>query len=424
MPKCFTSGAAWRNWPMLIVALAATLYWVLPSTAAEIDKQDFNQVERGHYLAVASDCAACHTLPGSGHDLAGGRAIETPFGLLLAPNITPDPLTGIGAWSDDEFVDALTKGTGRHGERLYPAMPYTYYTKLSRDDALAIRAYLNTVPAIQNAVKSNQLPFPLNIRTGLMVWDELFFSPGSFKPDPNKSAEWNRGAYLVEGPGHCGMCHTPKNFLGGDKTSERLEGYNLQGWFAPNITNENRRGVGSWSVEQIAAYLKSGANEFATGNGLMAETIHLSTSHMRDDDIQAMAIYLKDQHAPTETANNAAPDQSLMNAGGQIYADECSGCHTSNGRGAPGLFPSLNGTPMVQQSDATTLIRVVLRGALSVATQRAPTAPEMPAFGWVLSDDQVAGVLTYIRNSWGNSASTIDAGTVKKEREALLKRSD
>jgi mono/diheme cytochrome c family protein len=424
MPKRFRIAPATHYWPLVILALAATLCRALPSAAAEIDKQDFNQVERGHYLAIASDCAACHTLPGSGHDLAGGRAIETPFGLLLAPNITPDPFTGIGAWTDDEFVNALTKGTGRHGDRLYPAMPYTYYTKLSRDDALAIRAYLNTVPAVQNAVKSNQLPFPLNIRSSLMVWDELFFSPGSFKPDPNKSAEWNRGAYLVEGPGHCGMCHTPKNFLGGDKTSERLEGYNLQGWFAPNITNENRRGVGSWSVEQIAAYLKSGANEFATGNGLMAETIHLSTSHLRDDDVRAMAVYLKEQGAKAEAANHAAPDQAVMKAGGQIYADECSGCHTPNGRGAPGLFPSLNGTPMVQQSDATTLIRVVLRGALSVATPPAPTGPEMPAFGWILTDDQVADVLTYIRNSWGNSASSIDAGVVKKERETLVERSD
>ncbi len=274
MRDSLTSDRLTRNLLLAAGAFAAMISLISPTAAVAIDKQNFNQVERGRYLAVASDCAACHTLPGSGHDFAGGRAVETPFGLLVAPNITPDPLTGIGAWTDDEFVNALTKGTGRHGDRLYPAMPYTYYTKLSRDDVLAIRAYLNTVPAVQNAVKSNQLPFPLNIRTGMMAWDALFFTPGPFKADPNKSAEWNRGAYLVEGPGHCGMCHTPKNFLGGDKTGERLEGYNLQGWFAPNITNDNRRGVGSWSVEQIATYLKTGANEFTTGNGLMAETIH------------------------------------------------------------------------------------------------------------------------------------------------------
>ncbi len=413
-----------RSGPIFVFALGAAFSTTVLASAAEIDKQDFNQVERGHYLAVASDCAACHTLPGSGHDFAGGRPIETPFGLLLAPNITPDPLTGIGAWTNDEFVDALTKGTGRHGERLYPAMPYTYYTKLSRDDALAIRAYLNTVPAVQNAVKSNQLPFPLNIRTGLMAWDALFFTSGAFKPDPTKSAEWNRGAYLVEGPGHCGMCHTPKNFLGGDKTNEHLEGYNLQGWFAPNITNDNRRGVGSWSVEQIAAYLKNGANDFTTGNGLMAETIHDSTAHLRDDDVKAIAAYLKDQQPKNTDSPGSAPDQAVMKRGGQVYADECSGCHTSDGKGVPGLFPSLNGTPMVQQNDATTLIHVVLRGAQSVATKQAPTGPEMPQFAWILDDNQVANVLTYIRNSWGNSASSVDAATVKKERQALVERSD
>jgi mono/diheme cytochrome c family protein len=424
MPDRFTFPGVRRHWPALVVAVGATLALARPGLAAVIDKQDYNQIERGHYLALASDCAACHTLPGSGHDFAGGRSIETPFGLLVSPNITPDPLTGIGAWTDDEFVNALTKGTGRHGERLYPAMPYTYYTKLSRDDALAIRAYLNTVPAVHNAVKSNQLPFPLNIRTGMMVWDQLFFTPGSFKPDPARSAEWNRGAYLVEGPGHCGMCHTPKNFLGGDKTSERLEGYNLQGWFAPNITNDDRRGVGSWSVEQIAAYLKDGANEFTTGSGLMSETIHLSTSHMRDDDVKAIALYLKDQHSQTESSSSEPPEQSKMKAGAQIYADECSGCHGPNGKGTPGLFPSLNGTPMVHQADATTLIRVVLRGALSVATKQAPTGPEMPAFGWILNDDQVADVLTYIRNAWGNSANPVDAATIKKDRQTLVERSD
>lgn len=287
MHDCNNGGRACvRPTQSIFVLFALLLGSSLPAAAAIVDKQDFNQVERGHYLATVGDCAACQTLPGSGHDFAGGRAVETPFGQLIAPNITPDPLTGIGAWADGEFVNALTKGTGRHGARLYPAVPYTYYTKLSRDDALAIRAYLNTVPAVQNAVKPDQLPFPLNIRTGLMAWDWLFFTPGAFKPDPKKSAEWNRAAYLVEGPGHCGMCHTPKNFLGGDKTSERFEGYNLQGWFAPNITNDPRLGVGSWSVEQIAAYLKNGANDITTGNGLMAETIHLSTSHLLDDDVK------------------------------------------------------------------------------------------------------------------------------------------
>jgi mono/diheme cytochrome c family protein len=209
--------------PSLGVLCALVLTLSAGGAVAEgIDKQEFKQIERGRYLSIVGDCAACHTLPGSGHDLAGGRAIETPFGELLAPNITPDPTTGIGALTDEEFINAMTKGTGRNGVHLYPAMPYTYYTKVTRDDVLAIRAYLNTVPAVQNFVDVNQLPFPLDIRAAMMVWNQLYFTPGTFTPNPNKSAEWNRGAYLAEGLGHCGLCHTPKTILGGDKTGERL----------------------------------------------------------------------------------------------------------------------------------------------------------------------------------------------------------
>jgi mono/diheme cytochrome c family protein len=393
------------------------------AAAAGIDSQDFNQLEKGRYLAIVGDCAACHTLPGSGRDFAGGRLIETPFGELIAPNITPDPVTGIGAWTDDEFVNALTKGTGRDGAHLYPAMPYTYYTKLTRDDALAIRAYLNTVPAVHNPVRPDQLPFPLDVRASMIAWNALFFTPGPFVPVAGKSAEWNRGAYLAEGLGHCGLCHTPKNLLGGDKTSERLQGYALQGWFAPDITNDARRGLGGWSVDDIVAYLKTGHNATSAATGLMSETLNLSTSHMREDDLKAMAIYLKDQPGQDQGAP-AAPDQATMQVGAQIYADECSGCHTSSGKGAAGLFPSLNGSPLVQQTDPTSLLRVVLRGALSTATAPAPTAGAMPSFSWLLGDDQVAAVVTYIRNAWGNAAPAVSASTVAKARQSFIERAD
>jgi mono/diheme cytochrome c family protein len=391
--------------------------------SAGIDPQHFNQVENGHYLAIVGDCAACHSLPGSGHDFAGGRAIETPFGDLIAPNITPDPVTGIGAWTDDEFVNALTAGTGRDGTHLYPAMPYTYYTKLKREDALAIRAYLNTVPAVHNEVQSDQLPFPLSVRASMVVWNTMFFTPGPFQPVAGKSDEWNRGAYLAEGSAHCGMCHTPKNFLGGDKTSAALQGYALQGWFAPNITDDARVGLGSWSVDDIVAYLKTGHNKTGAATGPMAETLNLSTSHMSDSDLKAIAVYLKDQPAGAPAAP-AAPDQATMRIGAQIYADECSGCHTGNGNGVAGLFPALSGSPAVQQTDPTSLLRVVLRGARGVGTAPAPTAPAMPSFSWVLSDDQVAAVVTYIRNAWGNAAPTVSANQVGKARQSFAERND
>jgi mono/diheme cytochrome c family protein len=411
----------------LLIGLCGAALAVFPAAADGIDKQDFSQIERGRYLTVAGDCTACHTLPGSGRDFAGGRPIDTPFGQLIGPNITPDAETGIGAWTDDEFVNALTNGTGRNGQRLYPAMPYTYYTKLTRDDALAIRAYLNTLPAIHNPVEPNQLPFPFDIRASMLLWDQLFFTPGSFRPNPNKGADWNRGAYLAEGLTHCGMCHTPKNFLGGDRNGEYLRGYALQGWFAPDITNDTRRGLGGWSADEIAAYLKTGHNSTSAAAGLMAEMVNLSTSHLNDHDLQAIAVYLKD--APGNGTGGtlsqpAKPDEKVMAAGSAIYADECSGCHRSDGKGTDGLFPSLNGSPVVQQRDPTTLLHVVLRGVRSASTAGAPTAAAMPQFDWLLADDQVAAVLTYIRNTWGNAAPPVSAAAAGNARHAFTERSD
>jgi mono/diheme cytochrome c family protein len=274
-------------------------------------------------------------------------------------------------------------------------------------------------------VHADQLPFPFSIRQSMIGWNMLFFSESPFQPSADKSAEWNRGAYLTEGLAHCGACHTPKNFLGGDKTSERLQGYPLQGWFAPNITNDQRLGLGGWSVDEVAAYLKTGHNRTSAATGPMSETLNLSTSHMTDADLHAIAVYLKDPPGtPTATSAPPAPDQSVMNKGAQIYADECAGCHKSNGEGVANLFPALNSSATVQQTDPTSLLHVVLRGARSVATPPAPTAPAMPPFAWVLNDDQVATVLTYIRNSWGNAAPAVSAGDAEKARGDLAERND
>jgi mono/diheme cytochrome c family protein len=279
------------------------------------------------------------------------------------------------------------------------------------------------VPAVHNDVNSNQLPFPFNIRLGLAVWDALFFKEGPFYPVPGKSAEWNWGAYLSEGLAHCGMCHTPKNFLGGDKTSRKLQGYALQGWFAPNITNNARAGLGGWSVEDIAQYLKTGHNRTSAATGLMSEMVTMSTSHMNDADLHAIATYLKDQAASGDNSPQAA-DGSVMKVGASIYADACSGCHTPDGKGTPGMFPSVNGSSVVQQIDPTSLMRIVLRGARSAGTDMAPTAPAMPAFGAALNDDQVAAVLTYVRNAWGNAAPPVAAADVAKARKDFMQRSD
>jgi mono/diheme cytochrome c family protein len=382
------------------------------------DHQDFPVIERGRYLAIAGDCAACHTMPG-GKPFAGGRPIETPFGNILASNLTPDRETGIGAWSDDDFVSALQQGKSRGGVRLYPAMPYTYYTKMTRDDVLAIKAYLETLDPVRNQVAANQLPFPFNIRASMIVWNALFFTPGALKPVAGKSAEWNAGAYLVEGPVHCGACHTAKNFLGGDKTSHALEGGALQGWYSPNLTGDKRAGLASWSGDEIVAYLKSGHNRAAAATGPMSEVVTDSTSRLAAGDLQAIAVYLKDQPARSTEADRPAGDEATMHAGEAIYADNCAACHTGSGDGILHLFPALKGSPSAQSADPTSLIRVVLQGARSAATDTAPTAPAMPALDWKLSDAQVAAVLTYIRNAWGNAAAPVSAGEVRRSRDKL-----
>jgi mono/diheme cytochrome c family protein len=399
--------------------LCALVTLALPANAQHTDPQDFTTIERGKYLVTLGDCVACHTAPG-GQPFAGGRAIATPFGTLLSPNLTPDRQTGIGDWSDDQFVRAMQHGIGADGEHLYPAFPYVYYTKVTRQDDLAIRTFLATLPPVRNAVKTNQLPFPFSIRADMIAWDALYFKPGVFQPDPHKSAVWNRGAYIVQGLGHCAACHTPKGPLGGDEDSHALQGYDLSGWVAPNLTPDSRRGLGAWPIEAVVEYLKTGRNEFAAASGPMAEVVGYSTSHMTDDDLWSIATYLKDQPAPATTAPARVADTDpTMEAGAAIYADNCAACHTGNGAGIQRMFPALAGQPSVQQPNPASLIGVVLRGAQAVATHQAPTGPAMPSFAWKLNDDEIADVLTYIRNSWGNAAPAVAAGDVKSARKTI-----
>jgi len=405
---------------------AACLLIFLGTSAAHAaaDKQAFEEIAHGRYLAIAGDCAGCHSAPG-GAPYAGGLPIETPFGTLVSPNITPDRETGIGAWTDDEFVHAMQDGTGQGGEHLYPAMPYTYYTRTTREDVLAIRAYLETVEPVHNEVKANQLPFPFDVRASMAGWNELYFKRGTFRPVAGKSDEWNRGAYLVEGLGHCGLCHTAKNAAGGDETARALQGSALQGWYAPDLTGDPRGGLGSWSVDEVVAYLKTGHNAVSAATGPMSDVIVHSTSQMTDADLRAIAVYLKDQPAPSgESPKPVSGEDRMMRAGEAIYLDNCAACHTSAGTGIAQLFPALKGSPSVQSADPASLIRVVLRGAQSVATDPAPTGASMPALGWKLSDAEVAAVLTYIRNSWGNAASPILASDVASARQQLSRRTD
>jgi len=380
---------------------------------------DAQALARGKYIAIAGDCVACHTLPGGKGAFSGGYKIDTPFGGIYASNITPDEQDGIGNWTEREFFNAVRHGKGKSGENLYPAMPYNAYVKVSDRDMHDLWLYMRSVEPVANKVTATDLPFPYNIRMAMMGWNLLFFKNDAFTADSTQTAQYNRGAYLVEGLEHCAACHTPKNIIGGD-TSAYLQGSNLGVWHAPEITSNSYTGIGSWSNEQIVQYLKTGSNHVAVASGPMAEAVTNSTQHLTDDDLQAIATYLKAQKG----SNNKAPaaltaDSSLMKQGANVYAANCSACHNSNGKGIPGLAASLANNPGIVAPDATSLLTTVLEGGRGAVTVSNPTSGAMPSFAWKLSDQQVAAAVTYIRNSWGNSAPAVSEQQAAKMREKL-----
>ncbi len=380
--------------------------------------QSFYLIQRGRYLVTLADCTACHSDPTRADSpFGGGHAVPTPFGTMVAPNITPDPRTGIGNWTAQHFDEAVRRGLRPDGKRLYPAMPYPYFARMSATDVSAMWAYLNTVKPVHHAVVADQLPFPLSIRTGMIFWDWLYYRAGQWRPSPDKSAAWNRGSYIVEGPGHCGACHTPKTFLGGDEHSHQLQGYSLQGWFAPDLTGDPARGLAAWTTADIVAYLKTGHNRFDAASGPMAEEVQDSSSGMSARDLAAIATYLKGQESVSQHPTALLSDNPVMVAGAAIYRDTCSGCHKIDGSGVPYLIPDLAGSAAVASRQPTTVLQVILHGAASVATREEPTAPQMPSYAWQLTDAQVAAVATYVRNSWGHAAGPVPESAAHAARE-------
>jgi mono/diheme cytochrome c family protein len=400
-----------------VLALVATLA-LAPWLVAHGEQLSFAEIERGRYLAAAGDCEACHTSK-DGTPFAGGRPIETPFGTIFSANITPDRDTGIGAWSDDQFYRALHEGIAADGSNLYPAFPYPWYTKVTRDDSDAIRAFLKTLPPVPNKKPDNQLVWPLGNRAVMAGWNELFFKPGTFSPDATKSADWNRGAYLVEGLGHCGACHTPTNVFGAAEKGNHLQGGTLQNWYAPSLSGDLRSGLGAWSVAEIVEFLKTGRNARTAAYGPMSEVITFTTSKLSGADLTAMATYLKDMPAGKPQTQPEKLDPSEARAGEAIFVDNCSACHRTNGEGVAGMFPSLKGDAVVQSAKATTAIRLILNGGRSVATDARPTSLSMPSFGWKLSDEQVAAVASYMRGAWGNAAPPVSASDVSALRSQV-----
>jgi mono/diheme cytochrome c family protein len=373
-------------------------------------------IAHGKALVEAGDCNSCHTADPE-KPFAGGKRIDTPFGVVYSPNLTPDRDTGIGSWSERDFHQALREGVAPDGSHYYPAFPYPYFTKLTRDDILAIRAYLATFEASRNTVRPPELWWPFNHRALMQLWNWLFFRPGIFEPDQSKSTEWNRGAYLVNGIAHCGDCHTPKNVFGADRRSRALSGGLVGGWFAPRLDGAARSGLKSWTVDDIVEYLQTGRNGRSHAGGLMAEVVLNSTSKISDADVRAIAVYLKDLPAGPPEAAVTPPSQDEMRAGAAIYDRYCIACHEAEGLGTPRIYPPLPGNALLQSANPVSTLRVILDGAQSITTPRAPNKGSMPGYAKQFSDEEIAAVTNYIRNSWGNAAPLVTVEQVAKARK-------
>ena len=393
---------------------------------ADANKSDL--IKRGEYLVRVGDCAACHTADPN-RPFAGGLPISTPFGKIYTPNITPDPDTGIGKWSDADFMRAMHEGIGKGGERLYPAFPYVEFTRVSEQDVLAIRAWLNTLAPVHYTPPANELHFPFNQRWLMTFWNLFNFDGGRFVPDPKQSAEYNRGAYLVQGLAHCEECHTPRNFMQGLKSTGRFSGATQAGWQAYNITPDRTGGIGNWSDDALISYLSTGvAPGHANAAGPMAEVVQNSTQYLTREDLRSVAAYLSAQQPfsggvsrardslgkPATDDITALRGMTITSVNGlQLFVANCASCHHWTGEGigasAPGAYPSLIHNSVAGAQSPNNLAMVILRG---VARKTKAADVLMPAFGDELSNDQVAAISNYVTKQFGNPEATLTADQV------------
>ena len=371
------------------------------------------QVARGKYLALAGNCVACHTVRG-GAAYAGGREVRTPFGSIYASNLTPDAQTGIGAWSADDFWRALHHGKSKDGRLLYPAFPYPNYTLVTRADADALFAYLRTVTPVTRANRAHELRVPYDQPALLLGWRALYFKPGSYQPQLRQSDEWNRGAYLVQGLGHCNACHTARDPLGGSDLKRDLAGAMIPvlGWYAPALTSDANTGAGAWQPHEMMSLLKTGVSMRGAVYGPMSEVVYKSLQHLDDADLQAMVAYMKSlpaDAAPAPPAEQLAKEdlERIMAKGGKLYEKHCASCHAADGAGYPPAYPPLAGNRSLHMPTAANPIRLVLHGGYPPGTAGNPRPYGMPPFRSALSNEEVALVLTYVRKAWGNQGAVV-----------------
>ena len=427
-----------RRWWLLciaVVAIVAAALWKFFGPAGHRGEATFlgrdqsldATIKRGEYLARIGDCIACHTKH-DGPAFAGGLALPTPFGTLYSPNITPDVEHGIGQYSAAEFYDMLHTGRSRTGQLLYPAMPFPAYTKVTRADSDAIFAYLSSLEPVNQRNRVNELRFPYNNRSLLIGWRTLYFDEGEFQADPSQSEEWNRGAYLTEGLGHCSTCHTQINALGGSSDDKAYAGglIPMQNWYAPSLTSNKEAGLGEWSLEDISGLLKHGVSSGGAVYGPMAAVVHNSLQFLTDEDVRAMAVYLKSlperNEAPKANVERGANQvtASVLAQGHAVYEEQCAYCHLESGAGQPSGYPPLARNQSIQMESAVNPIRMVLNGGYPPQTAGNPRPYGMPPFAQILSDEQVAAVVTYIRVSWGNHGHPVTPPEVNALRTAPL----
>jgi mono/diheme cytochrome c family protein len=392
---------------VFFVALAV----LLAPLAARAD----DLVARGEYVTRAADCAGCHTAPG-GKMFAGGRAFDLPFGTLYSPNITPDKDTGIAGYTDDEWVSVLHEGVARGGKHLYPAMPYPSYTAMSREDALAVKAYLMSLTPVAAKIPDNTIGFPFNQRWAMFFWN-LFNNPDTrFVPDSTKSDAYNRGAYLVDALGHCGECHTPRNFMMGLKNSQKFAGAEQVGWLAYNLTGDATHGIGGWSDAQLTQYLSTGhAEGHGPASGPMAEAVEYSLRYLKPDDIAAMVTYLRGVPAlaegpPVATGAPVAPAGTL---GPRLFAQACAGCHLPSGDGRQSPWAALRGSHSAADPAATNLIQVLTHGS---EIETAQGLMFMHAFTGGYTDEELAALGNYTASQFGGRAGAITPEQIRKQR--------
>ncbi|WP_296292354.1 cytochrome c [Limnohabitans sp.] len=414
------------NWGDLLRDRSAPAANTAHSSSAPLTPE---QIEQGRYLALAGNCMACHTTRG-GTPWAGGRRTDTPFGGVYSSNLTPDPDTGLGRWTAQDFWKALHRGRSKDGRLLAPAFPYNHTSVITRPDSDAIFAWLNTLPPVVQAQPAHTLVWPVGTQPALAVWRSLFFEPSPFQADKSQTAEWNRGAYLVQGLGHCAACHSPRNALGASGPVRDLSGglMPVVNWYAPDLTHDAESGLASTPLPEIVRLLRTGGSTTAQTSGPMGEVVQHSLQHLKEPDLQAMAIYLQSraQSTPQPAPGKAPPPRislQVATLGGKVYENQCLQCHGEQGEGvktASGevAYPALAGNRAVLLSDPTNLVQLVLYGGYGPATQGHPRPFGMPPAVLELQDRDIAAVLTHLRSHWGNRAGEVTPLQVNRIRAA------